>query len=73
MKHIRVTAANLEPVFFSYPADPGIDNRVRDHVHEHAPEYDFVAEDGVGHHFWTIRNRRTITELVERFATLPAT
>ncbi|MBN2638580.1 MAG: DUF1015 domain-containing protein [Bacteroidales bacterium] len=72
-KHVRVTNANMEPVFFSYPAVDKIDQIVEAHVKENKPEYDFVAEDGFGHHFWIIRDHKVIQELVELFKALPST
>lgn len=72
-KHVRVTNANMEPVFFSYPAVDRIDELVADYVQNHDPEYDFVAEDGFGHHFWVIRDQQMIQELVALFDKLPST
>jgi uncharacterized protein (DUF1015 family) len=73
MKHVRITNANMEPVFFSYPAHQGIDQIVADWVSNNEPIYDFVAPDGFGHHFWVIDHKATIEKLIELFATLPAT
>jgi uncharacterized protein (DUF1015 family) len=67
MIHVRITNANVEPVFFSYPANKKIDEMVNKIVKEQPPVYDFVAADGVGHHFWIIDNRQTIHEIVEIF------
>jgi uncharacterized protein (DUF1015 family) len=36
-------------------------------------EYDFVAEDGFGHHFWVIDDEATIQKLVDLFDKIPAT
>ena len=58
MVHVRVNNANIEPVFFTYPAVKEIDDIVNKIVRTEKPEYDFVAEDGFGHHFWVIKNRR---------------
>jgi len=52
----RYLDANIEPVFFSYKAIPEIDEIVSRIVKTQAPEYDFVAEDGFGHHFWVIND-----------------
>ena len=52
MKHVRSTNANMEPVFFSYPAVAEIDQIVADFVQGNEADYDFTAEDGVGHHFY---------------------
>jgi uncharacterized protein (DUF1015 family) len=73
MKHVRNTNANVEPVFFAYPAHAGIDAIVAETV-KGEPEYDFVAEDGFGHHFWVIDNKETIQRVVEIFKNeIPAT
>ena len=70
MKHVRITNANVEPVFFAYPAVDEIDAIVNNIVRHEAPEYDFIAkEDGFGHRFWVIDDKATIAELVELFAT----
>ena len=67
MKHVRITNANVEPVFFAYPAIARIDEIVAS-VTAKAPIYDFVAkEDGFGHRFWVIDDRKLIDELVEIF------
>lgn len=67
MKHVRITNANVEPVFFAYPAVKRIDEIVANIVKE-KPLYDFVAkEDGFGHRFWVIDDKATIDELVKLF------
>lgn len=73
MKHVRITNANMEPVFFAYPAVAGIDVIVSHYTGNFAPEYDFVADDGVGHHFWVIREQETIDKITGLFATIPFT
>ncbi len=68
MKHVRITNANVEPVFFAYPAVDEIDAIVNNIVRHEAPEYDFIAkEDGFGHRFWVIDDKATIARLVELF------
>lgn len=70
MKHVRITNANVEPVFFAYPAVNEIDAIVNNIVRHEAPIYDFIAkEDGFGHRFWIINDKATIDKLVELFAT----
>ena len=65
MVHIRVNNANIEPVFFAYPAVKEIDDIVDGIVKKEKPEYDFVAEDGFGHHFWLVKKPET-NQLIER-------
>ena len=38
---------------------------------EKAPEYDFVAPDGFGHHFWVIDDEADIKRITELFAAIP--
>jgi len=73
MKHVRITNANMEPVFFAYPAVKELDDIVADIVATQSPVYDFVAEDGFGHHFWLVDQEQTIAKIVKLFALIPAT
>lgn len=74
MIHVRINNANIEPVFFSYPAVDEIDEIVNSIVVNEMPVYDFTAEDGFGHHFWVIDDAETNAKLEELFATkVPAT
>ncbi|MDR0790858.1 MAG: DUF1015 family protein [Bacteroidales bacterium] len=69
MIHVNITNANVEPVFFAYPANEEIDCIVASVVSQ-KPVYDFVAkEDGFGHQFWVIDDKATISRIEEIFAT----
>ena len=67
MTHIRTTDANVEPVFLTYPAVNEIDAIVKKIVKK-KPEYDFVTEDGIGHHFWLIPDKETNDRIEQLFA-----
>jgi uncharacterized protein (DUF1015 family) len=69
MKHVRITNANMEPVFFTYPAVKEIDAIVSNIIENQKPEYDFIADDGFGHHFWVINDDTTIQKIIELFRT----
>jgi uncharacterized protein (DUF1015 family) len=71
MKHVRVNNANIEPVFFAFPHQDELDAIVSKVV-AGEPEYDFVAPDGFGHHFWAIDDAATIARITEIFAEFPA-
>ena len=72
MIHVRIQDANVEPVFFAYPDNSEI-NAIVDKVVKSKPaEYDFIAEDGFGHHFWTIEDDNTNLRITEIFASIPA-
>ncbi|MFA5973126.1 MAG: DUF1015 family protein [Lentimicrobiaceae bacterium] len=67
MIHVRITNANVEPVFFSYPANSDIDEIVNNIVVYNKPVYDFITDEGFGHQFWTIDDRETIDRIIEIF------
>jgi uncharacterized protein (DUF1015 family) len=67
MIHVRITNANVEPVFFSYPAHKEIDKIVSEIISTNKPVYDFVADEGFGHHFWTIDDKATIKKIIDIF------
>lgn len=67
MIHVRITNANVEPVFFSYPSHAELDGIMDDFVKGHKPEYEFVADDGFGHHFWVIDDSALIAKIVQIF------
>jgi len=68
MVHVRANNANIEPVFFTYSAVKEIDSIVDDIVSTEKPEYDFVAEDGFGHHFWVVKKPETNSLIEKLFA-----
>ena len=68
MIHVNITNANVEPVFFAYPAHKEIDQMVENIVKNEKPVYDFVAkEDGFGHTFWVIEDEKTVARIEEIF------
>ncbi|MDE5812499.1 MAG: DUF1015 family protein [Muribaculaceae bacterium] len=71
MKHVRNNNANVEPVFFAFPENQRLEEIISE-VTKGDPEYDFVAPDGFGHHFWVIDNQATIDEITELFAAMPS-
>jgi len=70
MKHVRINDANIEPVFFAYPENAELDQIVKS-VIQTTPEYDFVSEDAIGHHFWVIDDEANIQKITELFAEMP--
>lgn len=70
MKHVRINNANIEPVFFAFPDNAVLEEVIRK-VTAGKPEYDFVAPDGFGHHFWVIDDEATIQLITDEFAKIP--
>lgn len=68
MVHVRVNNANIEPVFFAYPAVKEIDEIVSNVVLNNPAEYDFVSEDTIGHRLWVISDRKTNARVEKLFS-----
>ena len=72
MKHVRVTNANMEPVFFAYPDNAVLDSLIMRYAATE-PEYDFVAPiDGFRHQFWVVSDRNDMDVITAEFAKMPS-
>lgn len=72
MKHVRITGANIEPVFLAYPDDPELTALILRYA-DQKPVYDFIAPgDGFGHKFWVISSDADKALVTSRFAQMPA-
>ena len=71
MKHVRINNANVEPVFFAFPDNEVLDEVIRTVV-KGKPEYDFIAPDGFGHHFWVIDSPELTDKITAEFAKMPS-
>ena len=67
MNHVRFTNFNAEPVFFAFKNNLELDMIIHDAILVD-PIYDFVSEDGVGHHVWCIDNDAKIARIEYLFA-----
>lgn len=70
--HVRVSRLNYEPVFFAYPKVAALDEIVNE-VIKGEPEYDFVADDGIGHTFWVVNDDATISRITDEFSRIKNT
>lgn len=68
MVHVRIQNANIEPVFFAYKDNSELRD-IMSKASSGEPEYSFTDENGFGHRFWVIRDRKTIDRITELFAT----
>lgn len=72
MVNVRMTDANIEPVFFAYP-DHAVLAALIARYTAREPVYRFTApDDGFGHSFWLIDKDEDIQTVTEIFATMPA-
>ena len=68
MIHVRIQNANIEPVFFAYRDNEGI-NAIVARYAAGTPEYSFVDENGFGHTFWVVDDDADIARITELFTT----
>ncbi len=68
--HVRVTNSHSGPIFLTYPDNAEI-NAVVEKVVSTSPENDHVANDGIRHQSWVIKDKATIQKLQRLFAGIP--
>ncbi len=70
-RHVVTQNANAEPVFLTYRTRKEIDDLVFGYTAQHQPEYDFVADDGIRHTLWVIRDNALNAKISEAFRKVP--
>ncbi|HXE95163.1 MAG TPA: DUF1015 family protein, partial [Dongiaceae bacterium] len=70
VKHIDYLDANDEPVFYLSRSCAEVEGIIEG-VTNGPPEYDFIADDGVGHTVWIITEQSLIDRLIVLFAAIP--
>ncbi len=68
--HVRVTNAHSGPIFLTY-RDVDLINSIVDRVKDAPPENDHVADDGIRHTTWVIKDPDTILKIEESLAEVP--
>jgi uncharacterized protein (DUF1015 family) len=70
-EYLEICDFNAEPVLFSYPNDPVIDE-LTDNITMTEPTNDFTTTDQVRHILWAVSDIPTISDIRERFRQIPA-
>ena len=70
VRQIEALNAQTGPVLLACKADPDVTQLLAD-ASAAAPEVDLVADDGIGHAFWTVRDSATIEAITAAFDALP--
>lgn len=70
--HVDSCNAQTGPIFLAYRAQAKIDELVNKIISENAPEYDFVADDGIGHRVFVINDDADVDVLKNAFADMNA-
>jgi len=66
IEHMRAVAAQVGPIFLTYPSHKKIDNLIAT-AKTQTPVYDFVAEDTIKHQVWVIDNKDVVVEIENIF------
>jgi uncharacterized protein (DUF1015 family) len=67
INHMRATGAQTGNVFLAYRSNADVNQLINNWKQNHKTEYDFVAEDGIGHRVWMVDDPRVLTDIVEIF------
>ncbi|HET6254523.1 MAG TPA: DUF1015 family protein [Puia sp.] len=68
INHMKAIRAQTGNVFLAYKSIAAIDTLIEGWKEAHAPVYDFVAADGIGHTVWTVDDEKTIATISGLFA-----
>lgn len=71
VRQIDALNAQTGPVFLAYPQAPGVDDILAQGTRS-APEVDIVADTGVRHELWVLRDKPIVDQLTALFDVLPA-
>jgi uncharacterized protein (DUF1015 family) len=66
--HMKTIGAQTGNVFLAYKNVPAIDSLVEHWKADHAPLYDFVAEDGISHAIWMVDEAEAVGRITDLFA-----
>jgi uncharacterized protein (DUF1015 family) len=74
IEHMKTIRAQTGNVFLAYTNVAEIDTIINNWKAQHAPAYDFTAEDGIQHTLWVVNDDRTVSDITKIFAEkVPAT
>jgi uncharacterized protein (DUF1015 family) len=71
VRQIEALNAQTGPVLLAYPSDPDVDALLAG-VTGTDPEVDLVADDGIGHTLWVVRDRALVGRISQAFDAMPA-
>lgn len=66
--HMQTIRAQTGNVFLAYNGVSAIDDVIESWKNDHAPVYDFVASDGIGHTVWVVNDQGTTNAITAMFA-----
>ncbi|MBQ7926477.1 MAG: DUF1015 domain-containing protein [Lachnospiraceae bacterium] len=70
--HVDTCSMQTGPIFLAYRAQETLSALIGAEKENHAPIYDFISEDGIGHKVWLIAEDKQIQQITEAFQEIPA-
>jgi uncharacterized protein (DUF1015 family) len=67
INHIRITGAQTGNVFLAYKSNVSLSQLIGSWKEANEAEYNFIAEDGIGHRVWVVHDPHTISEITQIF------
>jgi uncharacterized protein (DUF1015 family) len=67
IRHFDFCNAHTEPVFLTHRSSEPLTALLKSFAKNHAPEYDFITEDGIAHTLWVVNDAETIQEIQDIF------
>jgi uncharacterized protein (DUF1015 family) len=67
INHIRITGAQTGNVFLAYKSNVSLSRVIGSWKESNEAEYDFTAEDGVGHRVWILHDPQSVAEITQIF------
>ena len=67
IRHVDTLNANTGPIFLAYKKNAEAKAIIENWKKDHAPVYDFIAEDGIGHTVWVVDDAEKVALLTESF------
>ncbi len=71
VRQIEALQAQTGPVLLAYKSQPEVDALLESET-ARAPDVDLVADDGVGHTLWVVREQQVIEKISSAFDVMPA-
>ncbi|MBW7913278.1 MAG: DUF1015 domain-containing protein [Taibaiella sp.] len=67
INHIKTTRAQTGIVFLAYREQADVNKLIEDWKAAHDADYDFIAEDGIGHTIWVVDDKNTVDTITKLF------
>ncbi len=71
IRHVDTCSMQTGPIFLAYRAKEDLKEKIGE-LKKHAPVYDFVSDDGIGHRVWVIDNDADVAMIEDSFGKIPA-